>query len=183
VNVKVKVLNAYTKNCTKNCKWQGWKVYCHAHLMYSSVLYFNFTLLYFILLYPTLLCSAVLFCTVVYWTVLYSTLLYSTLIYTAVLYCTVLSSTVLFYTLHCATSNNRHKISRLCFHCMLLVHWEINLLFGVSGCTGYHVCHCILYVLLSTCFWTPWYYVHVQLCPDLCSAVSCEHCKFIFLCR
>lgn len=63
---------------------------------------------------------------------------------------------------------------------MLLVHWEINLLLGVSGSAGYHIYHCILYILPSTCFWTPWYYVHTQLCPDSHSAVVCEHCKFIF---
>jgi hypothetical protein len=137
-------------------------------LLYSTLLYctvLNSTLLYSILLHSTLLCCALLCCTVLYSTIRYSTLL---------------SSTLLYYTIHSATSSTRHAVSQLCFNCILLVQWEINLLVGVSGSAGYHIYHRILYILLSTCFWTPWYYVHAHLCPDLRSAVVCGRYKFIF---
>ena len=132
-------------------------------MLYSTLPYP--TLLYSILLCCTLLCCALLCCAVLYSTVRYST---------------ILSSTLLYSTLHSATSSTRHAVSQLCFNCMLLVQWEINLLVGVSGCAGYHIYHCILYILLSTCFWTPWYYVRTYLWPGLRSAVVCGRCKFIF---
>jgi hypothetical protein len=139
---------------------------------------------------PNVFFSTLLLSTLLCYTVLNSNLLHSTLLCCAVLCCALLYSilpypTLLFYTLpystlHSATSSTRHTISQLCFSCMLLVHWEINLLVGVSGSAGYHIYHCILYILLSTCFWTPYYYVHAQLCPDSHSAVVRECCKLIF---
>lgn len=91
------LLNAYATDSTKNKKQPRWKVYCHAHLMYSFLLYST-------VLHSARLCSALLYCRLLNFTVLNSTLLHCTLLCCTLLcstlpYNTLLSSPLLFYTL------------------------------------------------------------------------------------
>ena len=77
------LLNVYAKDCTKSRKRPRWKVYCCAHLTYSSLLYSDSTVLYCTLLSSPLLSSPLLSSSLLYSILLFTTLLNSSLLCSA----------------------------------------------------------------------------------------------------